>query len=102
MRNSTSSTGSILVVNAPKPKAPGILYFVPLAALSLTLSAALYSAAANFTTGDLSTVSRSLDGWWEIAGLVGFKVAELGIGWWLGYDGKCDRSATIQRQRKTD
>lgn len=62
--------------------------FPVLVAVSLSLSSLLYSFASGFTAGDLSSVSRSPSDWWEIAGLLGWKTAELGVGWWGDYDGK--------------
>ena len=53
---------------------------------SLTLSSLLYSLVSPFTAGDLATVSRSRDNWWEIAGLLGWKVTQLAIGWFGGFD----------------
>lgn len=70
----------------PDSTLPGALQFPLLAVLSLTLSATLYTIASSFTAGDLSSVSRRLDDWWEVAGLIGWKTAELAVGWWGGYD----------------
>lgn len=70
----------------PTSNVPQLLQFPLLVVTSLTLSAALYSVASVFTSGDLSSVSRSLDDWWEVAGLIGWKTAELAVGWWGEYD----------------
>lgn len=37
-------------------------------------------------SGDLATVSRSRDQWWEVAGLLGWKAGQLAVGWYGGYD----------------
>lgn len=61
-------------------------HFPLLVVISLTLSSTFYSLASNFTAGDLSSVSRSLDEWWKVLGLLGWKSAELAVGWWCEYD----------------
>ena len=67
-------------------KLPNSLRFPLLVIISLTLSSALYSLASGFTAGDLSGVSRSLDDWWEVVGLIGWKTAQLAVGWLGEYD----------------
>lgn len=67
-------------------KVPGFLLFPTLVVLSLTISSALYSVASVFTVGDLSSVSRSLDDWWEVVGLIGWRIVVLAFGWWGEYD----------------
>ncbi|MCJ1255372.1 hypothetical protein MMC24_003188 [Lignoscripta atroalba] len=70
----------------PASKLPAPLRFPLVVILSLTLSALLYSFTSEFTAGDLSSVSRSLNEWWQVSGLVGWKATELAIGWWGEYD----------------
>lgn len=60
--------------------------FPLLVVLSLTISSLLYSLVSPFTSGDLATVSRSRDNWWEIVGLLGWKVTQLAVGWYGGFD----------------
>ena len=60
--------------------------FPLLVVLSLTISSLLYSLISPFTSGDLATVSRSRDNWWEIAGLLGWKATQLAVGWYGGFD----------------
>lgn len=67
-------------------KIPEFLLFPTLVVLSLTISSALYSVASVFTAGDLSSVSRSLDDWWEVVGLIGWRIVVLAYGWWGEYD----------------
>lgn len=67
-------------------KIPEFLLFPTLVVLSLTISSALYSVASVFTVGDLSSVSRSLDDWWEVVGLIGWRIVVLAFGWWGEYD----------------
>ena len=68
---------------------PPSLRFPIAVLLNLTLSAALYSITSDFRAGDLSSVSRSINQWWEVMGLLGGKVAELAIGWYGDFDRKC-------------
>lgn len=77
-----------ITFQAPIPTSviPELLRFPLLVALNITFSALLYTLAAPITKGDLATVSGHRDEWWEIAGLLGWKAAELATGWWRGYD----------------
>lgn len=54
-------------------KIPSLLRFPLLVVLSLTLSTMLYSFTADYTAADLARVSRSLDRWWEVGALVGWR-----------------------------
>ena len=65
---------------------PSQIRFPLLVVLSMALSSFLYAFASPFTTGDLSVVSRTRDQWWEVGGLLGWKAAQLAIGWYGGYD----------------
>lgn len=67
---------------------PNVLRFPTLVVMSMLLSSALYSGASEFGTGDLASVMRRRDEWWEISGLLAWKAVELAIGWWGEYDGK--------------
>ena len=71
---------------AANSKLPAYARFPILVIFSLTISSFLYSLVSPFTTGDLATVSKSRDKWWEIAGLLGWKATQLGIGWYGGFD----------------
>ncbi|KAA6407937.1 MAG: hypothetical protein FRX48_08288 [Lasallia pustulata] len=74
---------------------PAALRFPLLVLFSLTLSSIFYTLSSAFTAGDLSSVSRSLNEWWEVAGLVAWKTTELAIGWWGEYDGIDLASLTV-------
>ncbi|KAK4690277.1 hypothetical protein P7C71_g6476, partial [Lecanoromycetidae sp. Uapishka_2] len=65
---------------APSSNFPAQLRFPLLVVLSMVLSSILYSVASPFTSGDLATVSRSHDEWWEVTGLLGWKAAQLAVG----------------------
>ncbi|KAL9603244.1 MAG: hypothetical protein Q9219_001265 [cf. Caloplaca sp. 3 TL-2023] len=76
-------------------KIPNILRFPTLVFTSMVVSSVLYSAVSQFGTGDLATVMRQRDDWWEIAGLLVWRATELGIGWWGEYDGWDLASLTV-------
>ena len=90
-----------VLVKEPESSFSGTLHFPALVLLSLTLSATLYTVASNFTAGDLSSVSRRLDDWWEVAALVGWKTAQLAVGWWGGYD-RMLLEAYVMSEEKAD
>lgn len=59
----------------------------PLAVLiSLGTSSILYSLAANVTGPELAAVSRNLTESWQIGAMIAWKVFELGVAWYAGYD----------------
>ena len=70
----------------PASQIPAPLKFPLIVALSMATSSFLYASASPYTSGDLSTVSASRDQWWEVAGLLGWRAAELAVGWWGGFD----------------
>jgi len=86
------SNGTVAVASTSAPvstsQLPAALRFPLLVTLSLTLSSLLYSFSSDFTAGDLATVSRSLNKWSEVGGLLAWKTIELGVGWWGEYDSK--------------
>jgi hypothetical protein len=55
-------------------KLPRALQFPLVVILSLVSSALAYSFAAEYTAGELATVSRRLDAWWEVAALLGWRM----------------------------
>jgi len=54
-------------------KVPSVLRFPLLVLLNLALSSLVYSLISDYTGGDLASVSRSLDQWWELAAVLGWK-----------------------------
>jgi hypothetical protein len=52
---------------------PSILQFPLVLLLSLTLSSLLYTFISDYTSGDLASVSRTLEAWWEVGALVGWR-----------------------------
>lgn len=71
---------------ASNSKLPAQVRFPLLVVLSLTISSFLYSLVSPFTSGDLATVSKSRDNWWEIVGLLVWKATQLAVGWYGGFD----------------
>jgi len=71
---------------APNSKFPPRARFPLLVLLSMVLSSFLYSIASPFTSGDLAAVSHTRDSWYEVSALLGWKVAQLAVGWYGGYD----------------
>ena len=71
----------------PTSKIPPLLRFPLAVILNMSLSSLLYTISAEFTAGDLANVSRSVNDWPQIFGLVACKIAELGVSWFGGFDG---------------
>lgn len=55
---------------------------------SLALSSTLFTLTSRITLGELRFVSKHLEEWWEVWGLVAWKAVEVGLAWVLGFDGK--------------
>ncbi|RAL01617.1 uncharacterized protein BO80DRAFT_52574 [Aspergillus ibericus CBS 121593] len=55
---------------------------------SLALSSALFSLTTGITLGELGSVSKHLETWWEVGGLMAWKAVEVGLAWILGFDGR--------------
>ncbi|KAJ5590649.1 hypothetical protein N7450_004621, partial [Penicillium hetheringtonii] len=53
---------------------------------SLIASSILFTLTADVTQGELGLVSKHLEEWWEVGGLVAWKAAEVGLAWSLGFD----------------
>ena len=53
---------------------------------SLIVSSVLFTLSADVTQGELGLVSKHLEEWWEVGGLVAWKAAEVGLTWSLGFD----------------
>lgn len=50
------------------------------------LSSFLYSIASPLISGDLAAASHTRDSWYEVSALLGWKAAQLAVGWYGGYD----------------
>ncbi|KAL3461295.1 hypothetical protein BJX64DRAFT_163351 [Aspergillus heterothallicus] len=55
---------------------------------SLALSSALFTLTSRVTLGELGRVSKHLEEWWEVGGLMAWKAVEIGLAWILGFDGR--------------
>ncbi|OJJ61127.1 hypothetical protein ASPSYDRAFT_87680 [Aspergillus sydowii CBS 593.65] len=55
---------------------------------SLALSSTLFTFTSRVTLGELRFVSKHLEEWWEVWGLVAWKAVEVGLAWVLGFDGR--------------
>lgn len=53
---------------------------------SLVASSILFTITARWTVGDLGLVSKHLEEWWEVGGLMGWRAVEVGLAWVLGFD----------------
>lgn len=67
-------------------KLPSQLRFPLVVITDLALSALLRSFIADFAAGDLSSVSRSVNEWWQVAGLLLARTLEIALGWYGQYD----------------
>ncbi|KAL4786160.1 hypothetical protein BJX76DRAFT_133542 [Aspergillus varians] len=54
---------------------------------SLALSSTLFTLTSRITLGEFGHVSRHLEEWWEVWGLVAWKAVEVALAWTLGFDG---------------
>ncbi|KAG2412266.1 hypothetical protein HFD88_009823 [Aspergillus terreus] len=62
--------------------------FAAVVFISLGLSSALFTLTSRATLGELGSVSKHLEEWWEVAGLVAWKAVEVGLAWLLGFDAR--------------
>lgn len=67
-------------------RVPTVVKFPLLVTLTFSLSSLLYSLVADFTGPELASVSRDLTAGWHIAVMVGWKLVELGIAWYMRFD----------------
>lgn len=74
---------------------PG-LRFPLVVILSFTLSSVLFSIVAEVTAGDLAAISKHTESWVEISGLLGWKVVQLAVCWFGGFDGMRNDSQIVQ------
>lgn len=54
---------------------------------SLVLSSGLFSLTLQIHLDELRTVSKPLDSWSNVGGLLAWRAVEVGLAWVLGYDG---------------
>lgn len=78
-------------------KIPSPVRFVLVVLSSLILSSLLFTFASEITEGDLAPVSKHLETWWEVGGLIAWRAVELGLAWILGFDGALLQTLPIDR-----
>ncbi|RHZ48638.1 uncharacterized protein CDV56_103783 [Aspergillus thermomutatus] len=69
-------------------RVPSPVRFLLVVFNSLLLSSVLFTMTSSVTLGELGRVSKHLEGWWEVGGLMLWKAVEVGLAWILGFDGK--------------
>ncbi|KAI9044381.1 uncharacterized protein KD926_000982 [Aspergillus affinis] len=62
--------------------------FILVVGSSLILSSTLFTLSSSITLGELGGVSKHLEEWWEVGGLIVWKAVEVGLAWTLGFDGR--------------
>ncbi|KAL4873466.1 hypothetical protein BDV12DRAFT_182277 [Aspergillus spectabilis] len=77
----------------PPPKTlaeqiPSAARFLLVILSSLVLSSTLFTITYPVTLGELGRVSKHLEEWWEVGGLLAWKAVEVGLAWVLGFDGR--------------
>lgn len=92
---SVSTQRAMAPQSATRSRVPGFIGFPLAVTLALGTSAGLYSAAAELTGFELSTVSRTLNEPWQIFALVAWRIAELYTFWVSGFDCEFLPSHTI-------
>jgi hypothetical protein len=70
-----------------KSQIPSALRFPLVVILSFGLSSLLFSIVAEVTAGDLAAISKHTESWLEITGLLGWKIVQLAVCWFGGFDG---------------
>lgn len=71
---------------SPLARIPSAARFALVVFSSLVVSSILFTLAADVTHGELGLVSKHLEEWWEVGGLVAWRAAEVGLAWALGFD----------------
>lgn len=67
---------------------PSPARFILVVLSSLVVSSVLFTLTSTLTVGDLGPISKHLEEWWEVGGLIAWRAAEVGLAWVLGFDGK--------------
>lgn len=85
---------------APPPKTlveriPSCARLLLVVVSSLALSSTLFTLTSRITLGELRFISKHLEEWWEVWGLVAWKAVEVGLAWVLGFDGELHISSYL-------
>ncbi|KAL4918521.1 hypothetical protein BDW62DRAFT_62262 [Aspergillus aurantiobrunneus] len=80
------------VAKGPRPKTlveqlPSPVRFFLVIISSLALSSTLFTLTSSITLGELGLISKHLEEWWKVWGLMAWKAIEVGLAWTLGFDG---------------
>ncbi|CAI7580602.1 unnamed protein product [Penicillium glandicola] len=67
---------------------PSPARFILVVLSSLIVSSFLFTVTSTLTVGDLGPISKHLEEWWEVGGLMGWRAVEVGLAWVLGFDGR--------------
>ena len=67
-------------------KMPRTIRFSLVLFSSLVLSSGLLTVFSLQTAGHLAGISKHLEEWWEIVGLILWRATELGLAWVFGFD----------------
>ena len=65
---------------------PSLARFFLVVVGSLLVSSVLFTFTSRLTRGDHGLVSKHLEEWWEVGGLVAWRAVEVGLAWVLGFD----------------
>jgi hypothetical protein len=92
-----SATYNAIADPVRKSQIPASLRFPLVVILSFTLSSVLFSIVAEVTAGDLAAISKHTESWAEISGLLGWKVVQLAVCWFGGFDGAYPTYPTLSK-----
>jgi hypothetical protein len=87
-KTSRKAAKSVATLPSQTERIPAPARFVFAVLSSLVLSSALFTLTSVITIGDLGLISKHLEKWWEVGGLIAWRAVELGLAWVLGFDGK--------------
>ena len=89
-----ATTQAAVIVTTPQvspltstAKLPTILRFPLVVILTLSINALTNTIAADILGPSLAPVSRTLNEGWQAAAVVTWKALELGVAWFMGFDG---------------
>lgn len=83
-----SIDGALTMPSHPSTWIPAQLRFPAAVLTTFSLSSLLLTLSASVTGPELAAVSRDLTGGWQIAAMIAWKLAELGLAWYACYDCK--------------
>lgn len=84
----TPFTNSGAIVADVASKLPSFMQFPLVILLSFSFTFTLYTFASEFTGYELSSLSREVQSDLQIFAAIGWRIAEMAIGWYAGFDGQ--------------